>query len=115
MRETVRQIVADDVHWQARGRYHIIRWHIGGEHGLRSREIAMKRAGFVSLLHMVMLRTGPDPISPYLLRTAIEGADAALVIDHAFMRLVDPSLYESLRPWLEFERNVSLPTHPALA
>lgn len=73
----------------------------------------MKRAGFVCLLHMVMLRTGPDPISPYLLRTAIEGVDAALIIDHAFMRLVDPSLYESLRPWLEFERNVSLPSDPS--
>ena len=73
----------------------------------------MKRAGFLALFHMLILRTGPDPISPYLLRAALEGIEAALTIDHAFMRLVDPSLYSSLRPWLEFERGALIPSDPA--
>ena len=95
-----------------RGRYYTIRWHVGGAQGLRSRQVAMKTSGFLSLLHMVILHTAPDPISPWVLRYAIEGLMGACIIDHAFMQLIDPDLYKTLRPWRLHDQADALPDDP---
>ena len=75
----------------------------------------MKKAGFLSLLHMLVLRVGPDPISPWLLLFAMLGHDQACVIDHPFMALVDPELYDSLAPWITHDRTKPIPTNPTQA
>ncbi|KAI0744664.1 hypothetical protein C8Q76DRAFT_688012 [Earliella scabrosa] len=95
-----------------RGRFHTIRWHIRGSQPLPSRQVAMKTAGFVTLLHMVVSQRGPDPISPWILRYVIKGMMGACTIDHAFMQLLDGNLYKTLAPWLDHDRNALLPTNP---
>ena len=102
----------DPAVWQPLGRFQNIRWHPGGANGVRSRVLALRTAGFLALFHMLVLRTGPDPISPYLLRFAIEGPARACAIDHAFMRLLDPTLYDNLGPWLAHDRSTALPRDP---
>ncbi|KAI0712965.1 hypothetical protein C8T65DRAFT_695159 [Cerioporus squamosus] len=56
--------------------------------------------------------SGPHPISPIALRYVIEGQDAALALDHTFLRLIDAELYQGLVPWAEYEWGTPLPRSP---
>ncbi|KAI0706371.1 hypothetical protein C8Q76DRAFT_748384 [Earliella scabrosa] len=110
MRAAVARVVADESIWQPRGRFHAIRW---GPYSLgalpRHREVKLKVAGYVALLHMIAVKAGPDPVSPFLLRLAIEGGSRASRIDHAFMQLLEPDIYHSLGPWIQHDMTKPLP------
>ena len=111
LREAVSRVLSDPSIWQPRGRFHTIRWSAYSLGGLpRSREVKLRVAGFVALLHMLALKAGPDPISPFLLRLAIKGGARAARIDHAFMQLLEPDIYHTLAPWISHSSTQPLPS-----
>ena len=113
------RVLEDTTVWQPRGRFTTLRWSpcTPGTYP-RTREIKIKVAGFVALLHMVLFRAGPDPISPFLLRLAIEGRARACTLDPPFLRLLDADMYRLLTPWASYDRTQGLPedpTHPLMS
>ncbi|KAI0683562.1 hypothetical protein C8Q76DRAFT_804192 [Earliella scabrosa] len=112
MRLAVQTILANGELWQPMGRFHTIRTHIGGPQGVHEREVSMKTAGFLALMHMAGGHGGPFPASPFLLRHVVEGRSSCS-IDHAFMRLIDPDLYDGLRLWVDHDKSDDLPASPS--
>lgn len=108
-RACLQKLVADERYWQSYGRYVRIR---AGPADFPEREEHLTLCGFFALWHMVAVRVGPHPISPFLLRYVIEGRERACALDLAFLRLIDPELYERLLPWAQYEWGSSLPVNP---
>ncbi|KAL7283534.1 hypothetical protein ACG7TL_002968 [Trametes sanguinea] len=69
-----------------------------------ARRARLQACGFLVLLHMVVLHAGPDPISPFLLRAAIEDRSRAMVADSSFLGVLDPDTYKTLAPWIQHSR-----------
>ncbi|KAI1783770.1 hypothetical protein LXA43DRAFT_1102144 [Ganoderma leucocontextum] len=90
--------------WQTRGRYSTIEFRPYAQE--RERGLHLRSCGFLCLLHMVALGAGPDPISPFLLRAAIEDEDVALQIDAALLRLLAPDDFATLIPWISHDKSV---------
>ncbi|TFK82278.1 hypothetical protein K466DRAFT_603805 [Polyporus arcularius HHB13444] len=110
LRLCVQRLVGDERYWKAVGRYRCVR---PGPSGVVERETHLTLCGYFALLQMVSIHVGPLPISPMVLRYAIEGRDAALSFDSMFIRLIDPDLYDRLAPWDEYEWGTALPSDPS--
>lgn len=108
-RASLQKLVADERYWQPHGRFTHIR---PGPAGFPEREEHYTVCGFFALWHMTALRLGPHPISPFLLRYAIEGRDRALSFDQPFLRLLDSELYDKLLPWAHYAWGTPLPANP---
>ncbi|KAI0684305.1 hypothetical protein C8T65DRAFT_748773 [Cerioporus squamosus] len=105
VRHAVKQLVGDVQYWQPRGRFQTIQWFL--KRGPRlERDCALRTAGFIYLLHPVVLLVGPDPFSPFLILNALCGP---LRVDEKFMRCMDPGMWVALRPWIDFDTKSPLP------
>lgn len=107
LRFAVQSMLADSDLWVQRGRYTTIRFH-SSRMVLPHRYPRLQACGFVAVLHMVTMRAGPDPISPFLLRAAIETRSRACAADVAFLQLLDPEAYQSVIPWVARSRTAPL-------
>ncbi|RDX44741.1 hypothetical protein OH76DRAFT_1421217 [Lentinus brumalis] len=108
LRHAVQHIVKQDQYWQSRGRYHTIRWWLNRPRRAE-RDSALQTAGFISLLHFLILETGPDPISPYLIEHMLMGRERTCRIDKYFMRCIDAGLIGALAVWENFDTAKPLP------
>ncbi|RPD52498.1 hypothetical protein L227DRAFT_568566, partial [Lentinus tigrinus ALCF2SS1-6] len=108
-RTAVQKLVADRRYWQPHGRFTVIR---PGPANIPEREEHYTLCGFFALWHMIAMGVGPQPISPFLLRYAIEGCERACMLDPAFLRLIDPDLYGGLVPWSDYVWGSPLPADP---
>ena len=111
VREAVRLAVCDTRLWEPRDRYSSILFY-HSRHSSPSRVLQLKTCGFLSLMHMVATLTGPDPISPFLIRAAIEGRAGTCIIDHAFLRLLSPQTLASLTPFTTIDSDVEQLRNP---
>ncbi|TFK79487.1 hypothetical protein K466DRAFT_609252 [Polyporus arcularius HHB13444] len=111
MRNLIYLLVAQQKCWLSRGRYATIRWFSRRE-AREDRDVALRAAGFSSLLHMVVGTAGADPISPHLLLLALLGHAYACRVDEEFMGEVDAGLLESVMPWRTFDITQPLPQEP---
>ena len=68
---------------------------------LSIREQSFWVAGFWSAMHLVTLLLAPDPISPWLLYTAVLGKEG-LPKDIRYIRAIDPVSARTLAPWFSF-------------
>ncbi len=112
MRHLVQLVVGQHRYWQSHGRYHVIRW-FGRRDPRLERDAALRTAGFISLLHLVLLLVGPDPISPWLLLLALLRRSYACRVDEPFMASVDAGLLLSVQPWRSLDTTRPLPQEPA--
>ena len=64
---------------------------------ITSRLHHMKACGMLCLLHMFVLRSGPDPVSPFLLEFAINGLRS--IMDHEFIATLAPETATRLKAW----------------
>lgn len=96
-----------DLWTQRSGRYMSLRFH-SSRMVLPQRYARLQACGFMVMLYMVNLRSGPDPISPFLLRAVIETRARACAVDMAFLRLLDPEVHQSILPWVTRDRNSPL-------
>ncbi|TFK81813.1 hypothetical protein K466DRAFT_604199 [Polyporus arcularius HHB13444] len=110
LRRAIEILVSDQRYWHPVGKYFCMR---SGPTGVSDRDDHLATCGFMALMHMIGVGRGPDPMSPFALRYAIEGRDRACVLDPAFIRLIDPMLYAQLAPWAEYEWGSPLPKDPA--
>ncbi|PIL36087.1 hypothetical protein GSI_01747 [Ganoderma sinense ZZ0214-1] len=106
LRETIQVALRIPNLWQDRGRYSTIQFlpYIPPQ----DRILHFMSCGFLCVLHIVALEIGPEPISPFLLRAAIEEVEGALQIDTALLRLLAPEDFETLLPWITHDRSVPL-------
>lgn len=96
-----------DLWTQRSGRYMSLRFHSSCM-VLSQRYARLQAYGFMTMLYMVNLRSGPDPVSPFLLRAVIETRARACAADTAFLRLLDPEVHQSILPWVMRDRNSPL-------
>ena len=105
-------MVAQSEVWQDVGRYKTVLWSVSDTDVQYERMMQLKTAGFLSIMHMATLMAGPDPVSPFLLRAAIEGTKTCLAIDRPFINRLEPSVHDALVPWMEQDLREPLPRTP---
>ena len=93
--------------WQTRGSYSTIQFLPYAQE--RERTLHLKTCGYLCLLLMVVLQSGPDPISPFLLRAVIEPRESACSADLAFLRVISPEDGQTLMPWISYDKLTSAP------
>ncbi|RDX52123.1 hypothetical protein OH76DRAFT_1416737 [Lentinus brumalis] len=111
LRHAIRLITSQRGCWQPLGRYTTITWFL--KRGVREeRDVALRTAGFLSLLHLVLWLVGPDPISPFALLNILVGRPLTCRYDEAFMLSMDPELAARMEPWKSFDITQPLPRDP---
>ncbi|KAJ2973809.1 hypothetical protein NUW54_g11995 [Trametes sanguinea] len=111
LRLVLKLVTGDGDLWEMRGQYASILFH-ASHSAIPVRRARLRACGFLSLLHMVVLHAGPDPISPFLLRAAIEDRSRAMSADASFLRVLDPDTYKALAPWVERDQMSPLRLEP---
>lgn len=111
MRHAIGQVVKQDMYWQDRGRYLGIRWLSNKRPVSPARDCILRTSGFLSLMHLVVLESGPDPISPHLIRYVLEGPESLTRVDEPFLRVIDPAVVDALQLWKQFDTSSPLPQH----
>ncbi|KAJ3011463.1 hypothetical protein NUW54_g2161 [Trametes sanguinea] len=107
----VKQVLEDRDLWETRGRYSSILFH-PSRGVIPARYVRLQVCRFLALLHMVHLHAGPEPISPFLIRAAIEERQHALALDAPFLRLLEPDMYMAVASWAERDRMTVPNTSP---
>ncbi|KAI0360820.1 hypothetical protein OH77DRAFT_1418840 [Trametes cingulata] len=106
LRMAVKLSLADADLWEQRDHYKSILFHPSRQ-AIPGRRVRLQACGFLALLHMVLVRAGPDPISPFLLRMMFEDSPAsAMSLDAPFLQRLSPETYAALAPWAERDRAV---------
>ncbi|KAI0351091.1 hypothetical protein OH77DRAFT_1593049 [Trametes cingulata] len=111
LRLAVKLSLTDSDLWEQRDRYKLLILHPSREM-IPSRRARLQACGFLALLHLVTVRTGPDPISPFLLRLALEGHARAMSLDVPFLQRLSPETYTALLPWAERDPTLPLDMSP---
>ncbi|CDO71247.1 hypothetical protein BN946_scf184908.g4 [Trametes cinnabarina] len=109
LRIALKLATADHDLWEIRGHYASILFHVSRS-VIPTRHARLQACGFLALLHMVVVHIGPDPVSPFLLRAAIEDHSRAMAMDQSFLGTLDPGTYKALGAWRE--RDSSAPLKP---
>ena len=107
LRLAVKLAVEDKDLWEPRGRYMSVLFH-HSRRSVPSRQSRLRACGFLALLHMVALHTGPDPISPFLLRASYEERAYALRADVPFLQILSPEASTALAPWVNLDVSTPL-------
>ncbi|KAL7277990.1 hypothetical protein ACG7TL_007943 [Trametes sanguinea] len=108
LRSALKLATADHDLWEPRGQYSSILFH-ASRSVIPTRRARLQACGFLALLHMLVLHAGPDPVSPFLLRAAIEDRSRAMSADPSFLGVLDPDTYNTLAAWVD--RDHTSPLH----
>ncbi|KAI9062193.1 hypothetical protein FKP32DRAFT_861807 [Trametes sanguinea] len=111
LRFALKLATADHDLWETRGQYLSILFH-ASRSAIPTRRARLQACGFLALLHMLVLHAGPDPVSPFLLRAAIEDRSRAMSADPSFLGVLDPDTYKTLTAWVDRDRSFPLPPDP---
>ena len=106
LRETVKVALEVSNLWQTRGPYSTLQFLPFAQE--RERTVDLQTCGFICLLHMVALGSGPEPVSPFLLRAIIEPREVACKVDISLLRLLSPDDFATLAPWISRDKSQRL-------
>ncbi|KLO14057.1 hypothetical protein SCHPADRAFT_939839 [Schizopora paradoxa] len=103
IREAVKSYVADKQgRWcEQVGEYYTLCFH-GGDQLPAERIMEFKVFGCICALHMVLLRCGPDPMSPFLFYLVVDGR-IAFSLDMKFIAVLDADSVRILKPLQDWD------------
>lgn len=101
IRRAILLLTHEEAHWRPLGMYRTLNMHPSFD-PIPERQTAFLACGVLALLHLVLLKSGPDPISPFLMHLVMDGRQT-FTIDSNFLSALEPDLSKRLAPWVAWK------------